>query len=409
MQAALRSYITSGIAIVGVSVIAMAPIAATPRDVTIANPAVQLTASPFEEYQALITNSLKNIQGLIAQALAAPPPPSELPFTLDSLINGLFDVSANIANFQKELSGLSQQVNSLEQLTQMLLQAAQGRLQAGDVQGALDIMLYTGLFVAGGVAGFAVYPLTLLGPDVEEVAPSFAEAILNAAIAPDLSVVAASGEVTQNVLNELKASDPQDILGDLIFAPAILTNGLLNGAKLQTSIFGTVEIPGFLTDATLLSAEGPGPIALAIQLGQFTRALLGPTAATAVSPAATQGTNNVFNLDVNETDQHAAPPSAEKFSPTEDSTSENKGVDLDADKVTNAGSGSSTAKASTSRLVEISSQQHESVGSSTELKSFRDGIHDGVEGLREGARNVVKAITGHGDDHDKADGGNNGS
>ena len=76
MQAALRSYVTSGIAIVGVSVIAVAPIAATPRDIKIASPAVQLTASPLDAYEALFNNSLTNIQGLIAQALAPPPPPS---------------------------------------------------------------------------------------------------------------------------------------------------------------------------------------------------------------------------------------------------------------------------------------------------------------------------------------------
>jgi hypothetical protein len=95
----------SGIALAGATVIAAAPIAATSRDVEIANPAVQLTATPFEEYQALISNSLKNIQGLIEQALAAPLPPSDLRFTLDSLISGLFDVNANIAAFRKELSG----------------------------------------------------------------------------------------------------------------------------------------------------------------------------------------------------------------------------------------------------------------------------------------------------------------
>jgi hypothetical protein len=318
VQAALRSYVTSGIATVGVSVIAVAPIAATPRDIKIASPAVQLTASPLDAYEALFNNSLTNIQGLIAQALAPPPPPSMLPFTLDSLISGLFDVNANIAAFQKELSGLSQQVSSLQQLTQLLLQAAQGKLQAGDFEGALDIVLYTGLFVAGGVAGFAVYPLTLLGPDVEEVAPSFAEAILNAAVAPALSGVAATGEVAQDVLDALQAGNPQDVLGDVIAAPAVLANGVLNGAKLQTSIFGTVEIPGILTDATLLSAEGPGPIALAIQLGQFTRALLTP-AATALSPIGAQDTASTINFDVNSGIPYAAPPSAEKSTPSADS------------------------------------------------------------------------------------------
>ena len=121
MQAALRSYVTSGIAIVGASVVVVAPIAATPPDLHIANPAVQLTASPIDAYEALFTNSRDNIQGLIAQALAPPPPPSELPFTLDDLITGLLDVNANIAAFQTQVSGLPQQLSSLQRKTHLYL------------------------------------------------------------------------------------------------------------------------------------------------------------------------------------------------------------------------------------------------------------------------------------------------
>ena len=141
MQAALRSYVTSGIAIVGASVVVVAPIAATPPDIHIANPAVELTASPFDDYEALFTNSLDNIQGLIAQALAPPPPPSELPFTLDGLITGLLDVNANIAAYQNQASGLPQQLSSLQQLTNMLLQAASVRLQAGNVEVTHELSL----------------------------------------------------------------------------------------------------------------------------------------------------------------------------------------------------------------------------------------------------------------------------
>src|SRR5690348_18472887 len=54
MQLALKPYITTGVAIVGASVIAVAPIAPAPPDVTIPNPAVQvdraveLTANEIE-------------------------------------------------------------------------------------------------------------------------------------------------------------------------------------------------------------------------------------------------------------------------------------------------------------------------------------------------------------------------
>ena len=171
MQAALRSYVTSGIAIVGASVIVVAPIAATPPDIQIANPAVQLTASPFDDYEALLTDSLENIQGLIHKRSRRRPRRRSFLSRSTSLITGLFDVNANIAAFQNQVSGLPQQLSSLQELTDMLLQAASVRLQAGNVEGALDIVLYTALFTATGVLGFALYPLTLLGPDVQELAP----------------------------------------------------------------------------------------------------------------------------------------------------------------------------------------------------------------------------------------------
>ena len=42
MHLALRPYVTTGVAIVGASVIAVAPIAPLPADIQIPNPAVQL-------------------------------------------------------------------------------------------------------------------------------------------------------------------------------------------------------------------------------------------------------------------------------------------------------------------------------------------------------------------------------
>jgi hypothetical protein len=400
VHAALRSYVTSGIAIVGVSVIAVAPIAATPREIKIENPAVQLTASPFDAYQTLFTNSLENIQGLIALALKPPPPPSEIPFTINSLITGLFDVSANIAAFQNEISGLPGQVQALQQITQMYLQAASQELQTGNTEVALQIVLYAALSGAGSVASVATYPLTLLGPDFEEVAPVFAEAILNAAVAPGVSAVAAGGEVAQNVLDDLNAGDPQDVLGDLIAAPAVVTNGFLNGATLETGVFGTVDIPGILTAKTLQDAEGPGPISLAIQFVQIARTLLTPTAATAataLSPTATQGTVKTFNLDV----PPAAQPSIEKSTPSEDLTNQRKDNTLDTDEVTN--SGLDTSKVNTHRPRLFGDDSGSEAGSSPTPKS----VGKGIQGIGDTVRNVVKGLTGKGRQDEGADSSGN--
>ena len=100
MRAALRPYVTAGVALVGASVVAVAPIAATPPDVKIANPAIQLAASPFDPYVTALVRARNNIEVLILQALADP----AAPFTLEGLLNGLLADPA--ANFEAFVDGL---------------------------------------------------------------------------------------------------------------------------------------------------------------------------------------------------------------------------------------------------------------------------------------------------------------
>lgn len=92
MQLALRPYVTTGVAIVGASVIAVAPIAPTPPDIRIPNPtvqvdrAVQLTANEIENLfnQAafvgaqLVTTLAKLPSPVVAQLLGIPEPAAQL-------------------------------------------------------------------------------------------------------------------------------------------------------------------------------------------------------------------------------------------------------------------------------------------------------------------------------------------
>ncbi|MBP1816682.1 hypothetical protein [Mycobacterium sp. OAE908] len=77
MQLALRPYVTTGIAIVGASVIAVAPIVPTPTDIHIANPvtavdrAVQLTANEIED----AVNQLAYVGAQVLVSLAKLPAP----------------------------------------------------------------------------------------------------------------------------------------------------------------------------------------------------------------------------------------------------------------------------------------------------------------------------------------------
>jgi hypothetical protein len=394
MHAAIRPYVTAGIALVGASAIAVTPIAATPPDITVADPAVQLAASPFDAYVTLFDRSRDNVQGLTSLALAPVP---TLPFTVEELISQALDVNANVTSFQALVGGLSGQISSLNQLTQMFVQAASSELQAGKFADALDVLLYTALFGGSGVLGFALYPAALLGADVEELTPVLAGALLNAAVAPVLSGVSVAGHVTQDVVDALRSGNYQDIPGDLIAAPARLADGIVNGTELETSVFGPVAIPGILGDKTLTDAEGPGPISLAIQLVQIARGLLTPPATGASTLNDTQETARVrtFTLDLDHGVGKDVKPS------TTASQAATDGNVLNADTVTNAGTdGPSTAKKHNRVRLETSNPGGSRTGA-TGLSSFRDGVRDGLAGLRDGVRDAVKTVTGRGD---KADG-----
>ncbi len=382
MRAAIRPYVTTGVALVGATAIAVTPIAATPPDVRVANPAVQLAASPFDAYEAFFDNSRDNLEGLISLALAPVP---TLPFTLDDLISQALEVDANVTSFQLLLSGLPGQISSLDQLTRMFLQAASGELQAGNVADALDVLLYTALFGGSGLVGFALYPAALLGLDVEELTPELAGALLNAAVAPALSAMSVGGHVTQDVLDALRSGNYQGIPGDLIAAPALMANGVLNGTDLETSIFGPVAIPGILTDKSLLDAEGPGPISLAIQLVQITRGLLTPPASGASTIDDTQETARASTFDLN-LDQGVQEVEPSTTAPHAD----DKGNVLDADTVTNAGTDGTSAPKRTGKPRLVASSPGQSGSGATGLKSLRDEVREGLQGLRDGLRDGVR-------------------
>ena len=170
MRAALRPYVTAGVALVGASVITIAPIAATPPDVKIANPAVQLAASPFDPYVTALVRARNNIEVLFLQALADP----ATPFTLEDLLDGLLaDPAANFQEFVDGIEGLGPflQLN----LPALLGDAADNVQSAFDraAEGNIDLfvadLILAYLSLTPIVAEAISIPLPLLGPDLELV------------------------------------------------------------------------------------------------------------------------------------------------------------------------------------------------------------------------------------------------
>ncbi len=104
MRNALRPYMTAGVAVVGASTLAIAPVIATPPDVKIVNPAVQSAASPLDTYVDTVREALENLEALLGSALALPAPTGwTLELALDSLFN---DPSGDVQLFVDDLEAL---------------------------------------------------------------------------------------------------------------------------------------------------------------------------------------------------------------------------------------------------------------------------------------------------------------
>lgn len=75
-RAGLRPYVTAGVALVGASAIAVAPVAPPPAEVAIAQPVVQLAAvpSPLQLYPQVAVRSIANAGALLQQYFADPFP-----------------------------------------------------------------------------------------------------------------------------------------------------------------------------------------------------------------------------------------------------------------------------------------------------------------------------------------------
>ena len=247
MRAALRPYVSAGVALVGASAIAVAPIAATPPDVKIANPDVQLAANPFDAYVEALMRVRTNIGILFLQALEDP----AVPLTLEDLVDGLLaDPSANFQEFVDGIEGLGP---FLQLNLPALLGDAADRVQAAidrAAEGNFDLvvveLIFAYLSLTPIVAEAISIPLPLLGPGLEQVTNLVLAKTLNAAIGPVISGTGKAGVAIQNIVNVLNDEDPDPgaLLSALIGAPGTIADGVLNGFPIVPS---PIAFPGILT------------------------------------------------------------------------------------------------------------------------------------------------------------------
>jgi hypothetical protein len=286
MQAALRPYVTAGVALVGASVIAVSPVAVPPPDIEIRDTAVELSAqvNPIEVFGPIFETALENAQ-IVAQAIAANPAPILEQILANQLGNigsigeglaaqigvipqlpGLLGdtVASQLANIG-HLAGLGQ--TFLENALGVITGSGTGTLQ-DQIQGAIDLIDQGQIGLAFG--NLAVLPLLpLLGNGLENILllPQLIEALQQpladaAALFPiaagplgnvanaigvfgDISAVlpiglgallavngaaVAVGNAVGGLIDAVQNGDPEAAFNTIVNQSAAVTTALLNGA-----------------------------------------------------------------------------------------------------------------------------------------------------------------------------------
>jgi hypothetical protein len=235
MQVAVRPYLTTGIAIVGASVIAVTPIAATSAEsplsqahVSTAN--VKLTASvdPITAYVQLISTTLGNLSAQAGDFLSNPAP----------ILTQIF--ANQVANSTALAGALgdfgSQFASNVLSMVPADFQQAIGNILAGNIVGAgqnvVDALVQPALLPALGL--LPALQTFLSAPVANMLAVSQQFVTIGAltglgVLSPLVSTINSNAQALQNLVDAVTAGDPIGAVGAIAAAPAIVLNGIING------------------------------------------------------------------------------------------------------------------------------------------------------------------------------------
>jgi len=400
MRSALRPYMTAGVAVIGASTLAIAPVIATPPDVKILNPAAQQTASPLDAYVDTVREALENLEALLGSALALPAPTGwTLELALDSLFN---DPSGDVQLFVDDLEALGPLGGaSLPALLETAANSVETAIElaaVGNFDLAIVTLIRTYVTLAPAVAAVVGAPLKLLGPELGTAANVVLAKSFNAAVGPVLSGIGKSGVAIQNIVDALNNAEPGSgaLLSALIAAPGTVADGVFNGFALSS----TTALPGLLTPGDPFDPKkpNPGPVSLALGLARGLGAVLSPQPG-AVNFRAPENTR-VVTIDVK-----AAPVAAVgDQKPVVDSSKESQDLDTGADldegtnqNVVAGASGTDQPETTKPRPRIFDGNAGTRGAGGAGLSTLRQGIRDGIREFRDGVRDAVKTVTGQGD------------
>jgi hypothetical protein len=309
MQAAVRSYKTMGVALVGAGVVAVSPLAppmphvqAVERAVSSAGVELDALVNPIEAWVQVLQAAGANL-GTLTQAIIDNPTPI--------LSQVIANQTANAEAFNAGAQAQIQQIQNILQTAPILLQKAQVALQAGNLvnntstvgsdPGALNIVndqIVSPILVAATLIGTdALLPLANMAQNfanalntLQAENPPYDAAFLTAVIPSVLPVASAFNalaQTTQDVVNGVGAGNVAAAVNALVNAPATLVGAVLNGYGEVAGSPGA----GILTPWTDLYGEfGSGPIGSLNELRELIAQAIGApvpaTASYAVTPPA---------------------------------------------------------------------------------------------------------------------------
>lgn len=237
MRANMKPYVTAGVALVGVGVIAATPITPPPAPTLVVHETVQLAAvpSPLQLYPQVILRSLTNAGTLFQEYFADPFP----------IVNAIL---------QNQEAAFTDAVTALQF----------GRFDEF-FAAAADIVLRP--FADAGTA------LSHLGALLLQ--PNALEGFFLIAISPVLSGLAATGNAIGEVFDAAMSLDLVGVVNAVLNIPARIIDGVLNGVP--GASFGILDnLPGLLTPSDPESDLPPGPISVGINIDQDMGAAIPP-------------------------------------------------------------------------------------------------------------------------------------
>ncbi|MBB3603307.1 hypothetical protein FHT40_002968 [Mycolicibacterium sp. BK556] len=292
MQRAVRSSVTSGVALLGAGVIAASPIAPPVSDIHL--PAIHMDASlaaavgPIDFYKQVFDTARTNLQALVDAA----DPGAVLKQIVANQTASFTALGSALGTSGNEL------ITALTKTAPEQLQTILTSLASGNVEAATNALLFLPLAVAQplinllpAIQAFMTQPIQ----NLINVAHIFNDPVGDAMIAvgllsPVIGGLAATGTAVQNVIDASRTGDAQKIANAIVEGPATIIDGILNGGygpDLGPLVGGGISVlaGGLLSQSTIVfNPDGSFFIKLGGPIG--TLQTLATQIVNAIKPAA---------------------------------------------------------------------------------------------------------------------------